>query len=190
MDPFLPKTFILPGYGGRRPVLSKLSGLIRVLVAGILFLVITPLKAQYVGGIGAYVSTPLPVDSKDFSNPNYFVYELSIKVFTSASKDFDIIGGLGPDYYDFTILAEAHTPIAYPFDWYLGIGGHVGSWKPNHWDNTPKLSDNTFAGVDGSFGLQCTIFPIAITAGVRPVYNLYGGEQFYWLKQVGLRICF
>ncbi|MDP4201264.1 MAG: hypothetical protein Q8861_01095 [Bacteroidota bacterium] len=148
-----------------------------------------PIYSQYVAGIGTYVSSPLAVNSKDITNPDHFVYEVSLKAFTTASHCFDIIGSFGKEYYNFTLMGEVHTPIAYPFDWYLGFGGHVGSWKKAHWNDNAK-HDNTFAGLDGTFGLQCTLAPIAISIGIRPVYNLYGGDQFYWLKQIGLRICF
>jgi len=161
----------------------------KIILVLLLCIVFSPLKAQYVAGIGAYVSTATPVNSKEFKNQTDFVYEFSFKAFTQADKCFDIIGGVGKDYYNFTLLAEVHHPIFYPIDWYIGVGGNVGLWKQSHWNDGAK-HDNTFAGLDGSLGLQCTIFPFSFNIGVRPVYTLYGGDQLYWLKQVGVRICF
>jgi hypothetical protein len=86
-------------------------------------------------------------------------------------------------------MKEVHHPIFYPIDWYLGLGANMGLWNKNHW-NDGATHDNTFAGLDGSLGLQMTLFPISFSVGIRPVYMLYGGDQFYWLKQIGVRICF
>lgn len=162
----------------------------KIILISLLFTGLLPLKAQYVIGIGTNVGTAAAsIKTKDFLNQNDLIYEVSLKAFTQADRGYDIIGSSGKDYMNFTLLSEVHRPVFYPINWYIGIGGNIGVWKDNHWADEAK-HDNTFAGLDGSFGFQCTLFPISFNVGVRPVYLLYGGDQFYLVKQIGLRICF
>jgi hypothetical protein len=158
-------------------------------VVCILVLSFFGVNAQYRGGIGVYAGTPAKFSSTDFPVKDSLVYELSIKVFDKENSCYDIIGGLGKDYFNFTLMKEIHNTITYPVDWYLGLGAHVGSWKDNHWNDGAEHK-KMFGGVDGTFGLQITFFPFAFTVGMRPSYTLFGGDQFFWYKQVGLRICF
>ena len=146
-------------------------------------------NAQYRAGIGAYVSCSSKMSSPNFPSKDSLAYELTFKVFATENSCYDIIGGIGHDYFRFTLMKELHHTIAYPVDWFMGLGAHMGSWNKNHWSDAAK-HNNMFAGLDGTFGLQVTFFPIAFSVGYRPVYDLYGGNQLSWFKQVGLHICF
>ena len=146
-------------------------------------------NAQYRAGIGTYVSSSSIMSSPNFPSKDSLAYELSIKVFATENSCYDIIGGIGKDYYRITLMKELHRSIFYPVDMYLGLGAHMGSWNKNHWTDGAK-HNNMFAGIDGTFGLQITFFPIALSVGYRPVYDLMGGDKLSWFKQVGLHICF
>ncbi|MFT3846022.1 MAG: hypothetical protein QM725_13285 [Lacibacter sp.] len=146
-------------------------------------------NAQYKFAIGASAGTTGKVYYNKTPHPDSVVYELSIKALTKKYLFVDIIGGIGKDYYNFTILSEYHKPVFYPVDLYLGLGVHAGAYKASHWSDD-AAHKKTIAGFDGVLGLQLTLRPIAFSISTRPVYNLYPDDAFFWLKQVSARICF
>jgi hypothetical protein len=151
--------------------------------------VISPIFAQYKVGIGCYLNTRSPFSSPDFPETNLNSYEITIKAIFPDYSCWDFIGGLGNDYINFTLMKEVHRQLFYPVDLYVGLGAHVGKWKDNHWNDLAEHK-KLFGGLDGTFGLQFTFMPISISLGWRPVYSFLGDNQFYWLKQVGIRVCF
>lgn len=162
----------------------------KIYIVFLLFLAVLPLKAQYVGGFGVNVNSTGTVYPIDSIHTGDLIYELSLRVFESSNRSYDIMFGKGKDFYNFTVMKEVHNVLFYPVDWYIGLGLHGGLWSKNHWNDGLEHTNKTFFGVDGMAGLQFTFAPIAISVGVKPYYNFYGGEQFYWMKQVSLRLVF
>jgi hypothetical protein len=146
-------------------------------------------KAQYKFAFGATVSTPAKITFDKPPNTDSLVYEVSFKTITAKYLFVDLSGSFAKDYNTFTILSEYHMPVFYPLDFYLGLGAHIGAYKASHWTDN-AVHKKTIAGFDGVAGLQVTIRPIAISISTKPVYNLYPDDAFFWLKQVGARICF
>lgn len=157
----------------------------------LLFLIILlPSKAQYVGAFGVNVNSTGKIYPVNSIHSEDLVYELSLRVFENPTHCYDIMAGKGSDFYNFTIMKEVHNILFYPIDWSMGLGLHGGLWSKNHWDDGQEHSNNMFFGLDGMVGLQCTLAPIAFSVGVKPYYNFYGGEEFYWMKQVSVRFVF
>lgn len=157
----------------------------------VLFILFTffNVNAQYKFALGFSAGTSGKVYFNKAPNSDSVFYEFSIKTLTKKYLFLDLAGGLGKDYYSFTVMSEYHKPVFYPVDFYLGLGIHAGTYKESHW-NDGAAHKKTIAGMDGVLGLQLTLRPIAFSISTRPVYNLYPDDAFFWLKQVSTRICF
>jgi len=67
------------------------------------------------------------------------------------------------------------------WNWYYGIGGHVGFWDGNNtnWGNSG--TNYTVAGIDGILGLEYNIEEIPINIGIdwKPAFNIIGYTGFW-----------
>jgi len=158
------------------------------LLIGLLFsLLVLQAFAQYQVGFGVFLNTSTPLSSAEFPNPDLNTFEISIKGVLPDYTCYDFIGGRGKDFYNFTLMKEVHRQLFYPVDLYLGLGFHVGGWRKTYIAYNPDKK--IFGGLDGNFGLQFTVLPISISVGWRPMWTFLGGDQFYWMKQIGVRFC-
>jgi hypothetical protein len=161
----------------------------KTVIVGFLLLCITfCLEAQYQGGIGIYLNTTSPAFSEDFLQEGTNSIDISLKMVLSNYECYDLICGWNNDNTNFSLIKEVHRQLFYPVDIYLGIGFDIGKW------NKKYLSVNNvssfFGGIDGSAGLQFSFLPISISFGFRPVWIFLGSDQFYCLKQIGIRVCY
>jgi hypothetical protein len=87
--------------------------------------------------------------------------------------------------FNLTVLAEWHNPIGSVdgLAWYIGFGGHLGSWHSNNYNNRnwSGSGDRHFViGVDGIIGLEYTIpnAPITLALDWKPAFDFLGGLYF------------
>lgn len=153
-----------------------------------MFFFVSVSYSQYQVGFGFYLNTVSPLKAGEFTTPGTNSVELSIKAVLPDYQCWDIIGGWSNDYFRLTIMKEVHRQLFYPVDLYIGLGLHIGAWNKNFMLFYP--GSKFYGGLDGNFGLQFTIRPIAFSVGMRPVWSFLGTDNFSWIKQVGIRVCF
>lgn len=158
------------------------------LLLGLVFsVIISQSFAQYKVGFGFFLNTRTALSSPEFPDPDLNSFEFSVKAVLPDYSCYDFIGGRSKEYYNFTLMKEVHRKLFYPVDLYLGLGFHVGGWRKTYIAYNPEKK--IFGGLDGDFGLQFTVMPVSVSVGWRPVWTFLGGDQFYWIKQIGIRYC-
>ncbi|HNP18263.1 MAG TPA: hypothetical protein PKL31_07520 [Fulvivirga sp.] len=75
------------------------------------------------------------------------------------------------------------------FYWFVGGGGHIGTWDG---DKNPWFEDNnthTVVGVDGIIGLEYTLedVPLGFSADWKPSVNLVDDTGF-WGDEIGISV--
>ncbi len=159
------------------------------LFLGLFFsVIISQSFAQYQVGLGFYLNTTTKFSSPEFPDPTLNSFEFSVKMVLPDYTTYDFIGGRAQDYFSFTLMKEVHRQMFYPVDFFIGLGLHVSGWRKTYSAFNPDK--RMFGGIDGSFGLQFSLLPVAVSVGFRPVWSFLGADQLIMLKQVGIRYCF
>ena len=151
------------------------------LIAGILLAFASTISAQhYKTGIGARVG---------------FFNGLTVKHFLSRENAVEGILNFRWDGVIITGLYEWQQPLpnARGFDYFLGIGGHVGFFDNYHWkDHKHKYDDRTtVAGIDLILGLEYTFPQAPFTIGLdyKPAFNFIGDDHI-WADGLALNLRF
>lgn len=148
----------------------------------------TTLISQYQVGGGFYLNTTSKVNSEEFFLKGTNSVDLSLKFTTEDYQCYEIFFGKRSDSFQYSVLKEVYRQLFYPVDFYLGLGIYLRKWDKSFLDLNPINS--LAAGIDGSFGLQFYIKPIAFSIGFRPIWTFLWTDQFFWDKQIGIRICY
>lgn len=107
---------------------------------------------------------------------------ITFKHFFSSSSAFELIVANRWKGYNLTGLYEKHKDLGSGFDWYYGIGGHIGRW--HGYDKHPWFKDDkdySVIGIDLILGIEYTIpgAPINLSLDYKPGYNLVGYNGFW-----------
>jgi hypothetical protein len=109
-----------------------------------------------------------------------YPYGLTIKHFVSEANAFE--GILAANWGGFVAIAlyeNEHWTGHYPgFNWFWGLGAHIGSW-----DNNPHVRSTytgSIFGVDGIVGLEYTFdeIPLNLSLDLLPSVNLIGDTNW------------
>lgn len=151
----------------------------RILLAIVVFLFSLNLNAQqYNTGVGL---------RGGFSNG------ITVKHFFSGNKAFEGIISNRWRGLNLTGLVEFTQPFAEGFDWYYGVGGHIGFWRG--YNNHPWFDEDennyTVIGLDGIIGIEYTFkeIPLNLSLDYKPAFNLYG-YWGYWGDEFALSLRF
>ena len=151
------------------------------LIAAVLFAITTNISAQnYRTGIGARVG---------------FFNGLTVKHRLSQNNAVEGILNFRWDGVIITGLYEWQNPLpnAQGFEYYLGIGGHVGFFDDYHWHKKKhKYQDrSTIAGLDLIVGIEYTFPQAPFTIGLdyKPAFNFIG-DNHIWADGLALNLRF
>jgi len=118
---------------------------------------------------------------------------LTIKHFLDSETALEGLASFRWSGYHITGLYEKHAPAfdVLGFNWYYGVGGHIGFWDG---DDNPWFDDNqsyTVVGVDGIIGLEYTFeeIPINLSVDWKPAFNL-AGDTGFWGDDAGFSVRF
>lgn len=152
-----------------------------LLIAGILLAFATTISAQnYKTGIGARLG---------------FFNGLTVKHFVSPNNAVEGILNFRWDGVIVTGLYEWQNPLpnARGFDYFLGIGGHVGFFDDYHWKKHEYEHGDrsTVVGLDLILGLEYTFPTAPFTVGLdyKPAFNFIG-DNHIWADGLALNIRF
>lgn len=150
------------------------------IIAALLLTVLSSVSAQnYKTGIGARVG---------------FFNGLTVKHFLSPNNAVEGILNFRWDGVIITGLYEWQTPLpnARGFDYYLGLGGHIGFFDDYEWDDDDDDDDrSTVVGVDLIIGLEYTFTSAPFTIGLdyKPAFNFIG-DNHIWADGLALNLRF
>lgn len=152
------------------------------LLAALLLAMTSTISAQYYRtGIGARVGFFNGLTVKHFVNPNN-----AVEGILNFRWDGVIITGL----YEW----QNRLPNAQGFDYYLGLGGHIGFFDDYDWDDDDDYDDDdtaTIVGIDLIVGLEYTFPKAPFTIGLdyKPAFNLIGDNRV-WADGLALNLRF
>ena len=149
------------------------------IIAGLLLAVTTSISAQnYKTGIGARVG---------------FFNGLTVKHFLSPNNAVEGILNFRWDGVIITGLYEWQNPLpnAPGFDYYLGLGGHIGFFDDYEWYDDDYDDRSTVAGIDLIIGLEYTFPQAPFTIGLdyKPAFNFIG-DNHIWADGFALNLRF
>lgn len=112
---------------------------------------------------------------------------ITLKNFFARSSAFEGILSFSPRYFNLTALYEYQQPIpgARGFDWYVGLGGHIGGINKN------KKKDNGafLIGADLIGGVEYTFptAPFCVSLDWKPWFN-FNDYNDYWFHGFALSL--
>lgn len=148
-------------------------------IAGLLLAISTTISAQnYNTGIGARVGFFNGLTVKHFLNPNN-----AVEGILNFRWDGVIVTGL----YEW----QNPLPNAPGFDYYLGLGGHIGFFDDYEWDDEYDDGTTSVVGVDLIVGLEYTFDQAPFTIGLdyKPAFNFIG-DNHIWADGLALNLRF
>ena len=83
-------------------------------------------------------------------------------------------------------------PNAQGFEYYLGVGGHIGIFDDYEWDDDDDDDDaSTIVGLDLIIGLEYTFLQAPFTIGLdyKPAFNFIGDNRV-WADGLALNLRF
>ena len=108
---------------------------------------------------------------------------LTVKHFFGTKSAFEGIIDSRWRGFEVTGLYEVHNRAFQTerMKWYIGFGGHVGSWNGDHTNWGTPGTDYTVIGIDGILGLEYNFREIPINIGIdwKPTINLSGYTGFW-----------
>ena len=149
------------------------------LIAGLLLGITSTINAQnYKTGIGARVGFFNGITVKHFLNNTN-----AVEGILNFRWDGVIVTGL----YEW----QYALPNAPGFDYYLGMGGHVGFFDDYEWDDDDYDDMSTVAGIDLILGLEYTFPQAPFTIGLdyTPAFNFIG-DNHIWADGFALNLRF
>lgn len=148
-----------------------------ILIAALLLSITSTISAQnYKTGIGARVGFFNGITVKHFLSPNN-----AVEGIVNFRWDGVIITGL----YEW----QQPLPNAQGFEYYLGLGGHIGFFDDYEWGDDDEVS--TVAGIDLIIGLEYTFPQAPFTIGLdyKPAFNFIG-DNHIWADGLALNLRF
>lgn len=144
------------------------------LIATILLLFASTMSGQnYKTGVGVRAGFFNGVSVKSFLSPNS-----AIEGIATYRWDGVVVTGM----YEW----QKFIPSAPGFDYYLGIGAHIGFFENYKWsDASVVLGADLVAGLEYTFPTA----PFTIALDYKPAFNFIGDNRI-WLDSVGLSFRF
>lgn len=105
-------------------------------------------------------------------------YGVTLKHFLSKYNAFE--GILASSYQGFVVTGlwenERWTGHYPGFNWFWGVGAHVGFWDAGNNPNLPKSYSGSVIGVDGVLGIEYTFdeIPLNLSLDLLPTIDLIG----------------
>ena len=149
------------------------------LIAALLLAITTTISAQnYNTGIGARVGFFNGITVKHFLNRTN-----AVEGILNFRWDGVIVTGL----YEW----QYALPNAPGFDYYLGVGGHIGVFDDYEWDDDDYDGTSTVVGMDLILGLEYTFPQAPFTIGLdyKPAFNFIG-DNHIWADGLALNLRF
>ncbi len=151
------------------------------IIAGLLLAITSTMSAQsYKTGIGGRVGFFNGITIKNFLNPNN-----AVEGIMSFRWDGVVITGL----YEW----QNPLPNARGFDYYFGLGGHIGIFDDYKWPkkNHHHGDSSTIVGFDLVLGLEYTFSQAPFTIGLdyKPAFNFIG-DNHIWADGFALNLRF
>ncbi len=151
----------------------------KIMIAALLVAMTSTISAQnYRTGIGARVG---------------FFNGLTVKHFLNRNNAVEGILNFRWDGVIITGLYEWQNPLpnAQGFDYYLGIGGHLGIFDDYHWKKHDHHDSYTVVGLDLIIGLEYTFPQAPFTIGLdyKPAFNFIG-DNHVWADGLALNLRF
>ena len=164
------------------PIIIRMK-LRTILIAGLFLAITSTISAQnYRTGIGARVGFFNGITVKHFVSPNN-----AVEGILNFRWDGVIVTGL----YEW----QNPLPNARGFDYFLGLGGHIGIFDDYEWDDDDDDFDrddrSTIVGVDLILGVEYTFPQAPFTIGLdyKPAFNLIGDNRI-WADGLALSLRF
>lgn len=152
----------------------------KLLIVAALVAITSTISAQnYRTGIGARVGFFNGLTVKHFVNRNN-----AVEGILNFRWDGVIITGL----YEW----QYQLPNAQGFEYYLGVGGHIGIFDDYEWDDDDDDDDaSTIVGLDLIIGLEYTFPQAPFTIGLdyKPAFNFIGDNRV-WADGLALNLRF
>lgn len=111
---------------------------------------------------------------------------ITVKHFVSGTNALEGIASFRWGGFSLTGLYEWQKPIngARNFDYFLGLGGHIGVWNNNHyyWHDVDRRNGSfAIIGIDFIAGLEYTFTEVPFNVGIdwKPAFNLIG-DSHWW----------
>ncbi len=150
----------------------------KILIVALLVAMTSAISAQnYKTGIGARVG---------------FFNGLTVKHFLNQNNAVEGILNFRWDGVIITGLYEWQNPLpnAQGFDYYLGIGGHIGIFDDYEWGDDDDDA-STIVGLDLIIGLEYTFPQAPFTIGLdyKPAFNFIGDNRV-WADGLALNLRF
>lgn len=122
---------------------------------------------------------------------------LNIKHFFAGNNAIEATVGLGRYHFNAQALYEWQHGLdeSIGLDWYLGLGGTVGSWRGN-WVNHPvygsSYNSGFYLGANGAVGLDWNLekvlnLPLDIAVDVGPYFGIINSGAWGWGGGFALR---
>lgn len=149
------------------------------LLTALLFALTSTVSAQYYKtGIGARVGFFNGLTVKHFVNRNN-----AVEGILNFRWDGVIITGV----YEW----QNRLPNAQGFDYFLGLGGHIGFFNDYDWHDDDDDDRTTIVGVDLIIGLEYTFPKAPFTIGMdyKPAFNFIGSNRV-WADGLALNLRF
>ncbi len=149
------------------------------IIAGLLLAITSTISAQsYKTGIGGRVGFFNGITVKHFLN-----YNNAVEGIMSFRWDGVVITGL----YEW----QNPLPNAPGFDYYYGVGGHIGIFDDYKWDDDDHKGTSTVVGFDLVLGLEYTFTQAPFTLGLdyKPAFNFIG-DNHVWADGFALNLRF
>lgn len=118
---------------------------------------------------------------------------LNLKHFISSENALEVTVGGGNNYWRAQVFFEWQKPTGWTenLDWYIGLGGGIGSWGSNYWG--PNVNDKYSSGLfiigSGVIGLDYTFpgIPINIALDTGPHIGIINTRGFGWGGGLAIR---
>lgn len=151
----------------------------KLIMAALLVVITSTMSAQnYRTGIGARVG---------------FFNGLTVKHFVNRNNAVEGILNFRWDGVIITGLYEWQNPLpnAQGFDYYLGLGGHIGVFDNYHRNKDKNRDGTTIVGLDLIVGLEYTFPQAPFTIGLdyKPAFNFIG-DNHIWADGLALNLRF
>lgn len=112
---------------------------------------------------------------------------ITLKHFISPVSAAEGIMSVSPDYFHLTGLYEYHQPFpdATNLNWYIGLGGHIGSlYKKKDYNGAFLLGADLIAGLEYVF----PTVPFCVSLDWKPSFNLTSNYNDGWFYSFGLSL--
>lgn len=105
-------------------------------------------------------------------------YQARLSTSHRLELDFGWRDGKNFDGFKLTALHQWVMPIENRFNWYLGLGGGLGSYDFNNYNNNNDSYNDTFVFIAGDIGIEYNFnIPLLISLDFRPELG-FGDSNF------------